>query len=86
MATQAQLTIRREAAYARIEAAANQLAKAIGANEETSLGLRHRDPGIEHALRVEAVADALEALVKAQAKEAASGATETAKPKGKAKL
>lgn len=64
MATQVQLAIRRDEAYQRIDAAAQQLAEASGLEYTSPLALRHRDPQIEQILRIEHVAATLEALTR----------------------
>jgi hypothetical protein len=68
MATQLQLTLRRNEAYQRIDQATRALEKAAGMRHTMHLDVRHRDPAIEQIQRMEAIASALEALVKAQSK------------------
>lgn len=70
MATPAQLTIRRDAAFGRIESAVRKLGKATKTSSDDLVAIRHRDPLVEQVMRVEAVADSLDALLKAQAKAA----------------
>lgn len=66
MATQLQLALRRQDAYRRIEAAARTLAKATGTEIGGTLDIRHRDPQIEQVLRLEAVADMVDALAQSR--------------------
>lgn len=66
MATQLQLTLRRDDAYARIDEATRKLEQAAGVKRAAGESIRHRDPAIEQILRIEAIADSLEALVQAQ--------------------
>lgn len=76
MATQASLAIRRSTAYARIAAATNTLAKGIEGVDSKVTEIRHRDPAQEQVLRLEEVAETLEALASAYFP------TKTAKTKG----
>jgi hypothetical protein len=68
MATELALAKRRNEAYTRINTAAQALAKGHKLHLDDASALRHRDPGIEQTMRVESIADTLEAIVKAQAK------------------
>lgn len=62
MATQTQLTIRRDEAYQRIAQSVNVLAARFGVTAASLLGVRHRDPHVEQAQRLELVAATLEAI------------------------
>lgn len=75
MATEAALTIRRNEAFGRIETAVNKLGKATETTVDDLVAVRHRDPLVEQVMRVEAVADALDAIVKEQAKAARASKT-----------
>ena len=68
MATAVQVTIRRDEAYRRIEQGARTLAKGLGTRSRASIDQRHRDPAIEQVLRIEAIAELMDELVKAQGK------------------
>jgi hypothetical protein len=70
MATELALAKRRNEAYARIGVASATLAKGHRLHLANAAEVRHRDPGIEQTLRIEALADNLEAIVKEHAKTA----------------
>lgn len=70
MATQASIAIRRDDAFNRIVAATKKLAKGVDADHSNVTDIRHRDPAIEGVMRLEEVADTLEALAKAHSKAA----------------
>ena len=76
MATQVSLTIRRNEAYQRIDKALSKLAKAAGVDYAPADALHHRDPNVELVLRVEQIADGLEALSKDATKATAKATTE----------
>lgn len=63
-----QLAIRRSEAYARIDKAVRALAAARGIEVGPQLDQRHRDPDIEHLLRIEALADSLDTIAVPQDK------------------
>lgn len=86
MATQASLAIRRDEAYARIIAATKKLAKGVDAGQSNAADIRHRDPAIEQIMRLEEVADTLEALAKAYGKAIDTPAVEEAKQEADAPL
>lgn len=62
MATAVSIAIRRDAAQARIQAASIELAAKYGV-ESSDLAPRHKQPEIQNALVLEAVADFLERMV-----------------------
>jgi len=70
MATAVSIAIRRDAAQVRIQAASMALATQHGMGA-VDLAPRHKQPDIQAAMTLEAVADFLEALVAAEAKPAA---------------
>lgn len=70
MATPVSIAIRRDAAQVRIQAASMALADQHGM-DAVDLAPRHKQPEIQNAMALEAVADFLEALATAEAKPAA---------------
>lgn len=68
MATELALAKRRTDAYARIGGAIQTLAKGHKLQLADIGSIRHRTPGVEQTMRIEALADNLEALVKLQSK------------------
>lgn len=78
MATAVSIAIRRDAAQARIQAAAQALAKRNGMGE-VDLAPRHKQPDIQNAMTLEGVADFLEVLAAKPAPVAV--AAEPAKPR-----
>lgn len=62
MATQVQLAIRTNEAYSAIAQATEALAARVGIDVVAPLSIRHRDPQIEQALRLESVAATLQAI------------------------
>lgn len=73
MATLGSMAIRRDEAYARIVAATKKLAKGVDASPSAVTDIRHRDPVEEQLMRLEEVADTLEALAKAHSGAAKDG-------------
>lgn len=67
MATAVSIAIRRDAAQARIQAAAQALADMHGI-DQVDLAPRHKQPDIQAVLGLEAVADFLEGLATAESK------------------
>jgi len=83
MATANSLAIRQDAAWGRIQAA---LAALGNADSPSGLEIRHRDPYVQEVLRVEAIADALGAIISAPDEVAETSAVKGAKAQADAPL